>query len=487
MKKKISTIIEITDHHIKLLQAQILRGKTCLVTCDVETIESYTEDHLSKHLKKIAFRHYIQPNKLTLILPRKLVILKQIRIPSANEEEIDKMISLQLVNQIPYPIEDVVYDYYILNKEDTGYTTIMIVLAHKAVIDRYLDLLRKLDIHLNKLTISSLGILQLCHFLKKPIGLDSSKSILLVNIDAGHSELCFSYRGKLYFSRSIEYGTKDLNQGGINNFIKQIRLTLHTYQEEGLGIEIEQFCILSEFNEAELLKQAIQNEFNMPCEILSYGKDIPATKQLKFFNSDEYKKLSLSVGLGFLFMPEDKMLNFIPQEVYDTKLKKIKKRQVITFFSLVLLILNLIVGVIGIDIFGKMSSLKSLEKQLSAIQEKAQQAQEFVQLIKAIESENKDQIIFSDIIYELTKIVPLEISLRLLDLDEKGTLNIQGYAKTSRSINVLQEQLVKSPLFHNIKRQFSTKRKIFNMQLTDFKINAQIKNVLEASNNGTPN
>jgi len=164
MKKNISTIIEITDYHVKLLQTQILRGKTHLITCDIEAIDSHTEEHLLKHLKKIAFRHYIQSNKLTLILPRKFVILKQIRVPSANDEEINKMIGLQLINQIPYPIEDVVYDHYILDKEETGYTTIMIVIAHKVVIDRYLDLLRKLGIHLNKLTFSSLGITRLYHF-----------------------------------------------------------------------------------------------------------------------------------------------------------------------------------------------------------------------------------------------------------------------------------------------------------------------------------
>jgi len=308
MKKNISTIIEITDYHIKLLQTQELRGKTWLVTCDIETIDSHTEEYLLKHLKKIAFRHYIQSNKLTLILPRKLVILKQIRIPSANEEEIDKMISLQLINQIPYPIEDVIYDHYILDKEETGYTTIMIVIAHKVVIDRYLELLRKLGIQLNKLTLSSLGITRLYHFLKKPKGFDAKKSLLLINIDTGHSELCFSYNNKLYFSRSIEYGSKDLNPTGAIGFVKEIQLTLHTYQEEGLGIEIESFCILSELNESEILRQEIQKEFNMPCEIISFSEDIVTKKLPRLFNNDEYKKLSLSVGLGFLFSHEDKMI-----------------------------------------------------------------------------------------------------------------------------------------------------------------------------------
>jgi len=447
MKKNISTVIEITDDHIKLLQTQVLRGNPQLMTCDIEPIDSHTEEHLFKLFKKIAFRHSIQTDKLTFILPRKLVILKQIGVPSVNEGEIDKMIGLQLVNQIPYPVQDVVYDYYILDKGETGYTTTMVIIVHKDVIDRYLTLFRRLDIHLNKLTFSSLGIVQLYYFLGKSKEMDVHKSFLLISVDAGHSELCFFRDKKLYFSRSIGYGAKDLSQAGITTFLNQIQLTLHTYREESFGAEIENFFIFSELNESELLKEMIEKEFKLPCEIVSYSEDIPTHKSFKLSGSKEHKNCSFSVGLGFLFAHQDKMLNFIPQEVYDTKLKKIKKRQMITFFSLLLTLLFLVVGVIGIDVFEKISIVRSLENQLNATQSKVRQAKDHVQLTEVFQTELDHRIVVSDIIYELNKLVPIEISLRSFDLSQQGVLNIKGYAKTSASLNNFQGRLVKSPLF----------------------------------------
>ena len=110
MAKNISTVIEITDYHIKLLQAQGAKGRARLITCDIEAIESHTEENLFKLFKRVVFRHYIQTDRLALVLPRKFVILKQLRIPSVNEAEIGKMVGLQLVNQIPYPVQDVVYE-----------------------------------------------------------------------------------------------------------------------------------------------------------------------------------------------------------------------------------------------------------------------------------------------------------------------------------------------------------------------------------------
>ena len=81
----------------------------------------------------------------------------------------------------------------------------------------------------------------------------------------------------------------------------------------------------------------------------------------------------------------------------------------------------------------------------------------------------------TDVIHELYKLTPKEISFSSLQLDEKGVLTIQGYAEASASVNSFQEKLVKSPLFTDVSLQYATKRKIFNMDVTDFKIMAQLK------------
>ena len=80
----------------------------------------------------------------------------------------------------------------------------------------------------------------------------------------------------------------------------------------------------------------------------------------------------------------------------------------------------------------------------------------------------------ADLINELTSIVPEEISFRSLYLDESGGFTIHGYAQSSSSVNDFQVNLVKSSFFQDVNRQFSTKRRIFNMDVTDFKITSTL-------------
>lgn len=76
------------------------------------------------------------------------------------------------------------------------------------------------------------------------------------------------------------------------------------------------------------------------------------------------------------------------------------------------------------------------------------------------------------LIHELNALMPQDVSLRLLHLEEGGRLSLQGYTVAGASISSFQASLVKSPLFKEVNLEYATKRKIFNMELTDFKITA---------------
>jgi len=74
----------------------------------------------------------------------------------------------------------------------------------------------------------------------------------------------------------------------------------------------------------------------------------------------------------------------------------------------------------------------------------------------------------------LPSLTPEDISFRTLSLDGQGNLVIQGYAKNNSDISDLQARMIRSPGFEDIDLKFSTKRRLANMPVMDFKIASKL-------------
>ena len=54
------------------------------------------------------------------------------------------MVSFEITKQIPYSADEVISDYKIIGSDAEGYSEIMLVVVHKAEVDRLNDLLQQL-------------------------------------------------------------------------------------------------------------------------------------------------------------------------------------------------------------------------------------------------------------------------------------------------------------------------------------------------------
>jgi len=140
MKKGISTVIEITNLHVKFYQFKNIRNERTMTSFDVKPIGDYTDEKIVEILIAMLRSKNIQAEELVFVVPRRLVILKQMRLPSKNEDEIKKMVELQLINKIPYSIEDISYHCTLLVEDSTDYSQVLVIIMHKEVSDRYLKI-----------------------------------------------------------------------------------------------------------------------------------------------------------------------------------------------------------------------------------------------------------------------------------------------------------------------------------------------------------
>lgn len=89
---------------------------------------------LADNLKEIWRKYKIQDRKVFIGIANQKVIAKEIKVPVVNDKEISSSIKYQIDDIIPIPRDNIIYDYYIVEKKK-DYSRIMLVGAMKSMIN----------------------------------------------------------------------------------------------------------------------------------------------------------------------------------------------------------------------------------------------------------------------------------------------------------------------------------------------------------------
>ncbi len=475
MAKNIFTSLEITDTGIRLFQARMVRQKRVLCACDVKPLQNFTDAEITEKLSEITALRDIQPQHLSVVIPRRLTILKQMRLPSQNDSEIRKMLDLQLVNQIPYVLEDVIYDFVILEKEPSGYVRVLVVIVHRQdVSEKFLKLCKDAGLQPERFVLSSLGIIQWLNYQQGKIPIPLHQAILVLNVDVDHTEICFCHNQNLLFSRSVNYGARDLATENMRGLIHQAELSLKNYHKENMGPAIKRIIVLSTLPEAAALKGQLEEMSLIPVDFYSPLNNILCQKNMSLGALKSQPGVSIAAGVGFLLSDGKKTPNLIPQEVRNIKQSKRRQVQWVQLTLLLVLTAGLVLAVPVIEFSRKVTHLNSLRRKSEAARPQLEQIKKRMDLVRVVQQELNKRVVLTDLIQELYRLAPPGISFQSLYLNERGKFIIHGYAGTSASVHNFQQNLVTSTLFKAVNLEFATKRKIFNMEVTDFQITSEV-------------
>lgn len=474
MAKNIKSILEITDAHVKFIQAKVFRSKVVVNACEIRAFAHFTDDEIVKLVSECVYTKNVPHESLIVVLPRRWAILKQISLPSHQEGEIDKMLRLQLVNQIPYPIEDVICGHSIIEKLPTGYAKALAVVVQKETAKKYLSLVSRSGIHAGKLYLSSNALLEWVLFQEQAKALDARLSLCVINIDFAGTEVCFLNDRKLYFSRQFQSGARDLNSDNLLSFYEQIELSFQAYKRDLAGPEPKKVIIIATLSETSLLKEKIEKEMKIPVDIYSGIENVMSQRATNLSSLKNQSGISLAIPLGFLLSELSKPANLTPQEIRDTKKSNQRRKELIKLALLMFLVLGVSLFGVGIKLYQKSVVVGALEAEAALTKDKISSAQKKVDFANQLDSDLKNRVFLPDVIAELYRLAPPTVSFRSIQLVERTQFSIQGYAELGAGVTEFHTKMLKSSVFKNVSLQFATKRRIFNSEVTDFKINCEL-------------
>lgn len=461
--EKSTTVIDISDNLLKVLA--VSNGKKGKAPCvlDCVKLQSEEEKAIAKEARALLSKHKILNSHFMINFPRHLVTVKNVRLPATNDFEIKNMAELQAIKYLPYSREEIVVSHKVLNITPDGYSDVMLVLAQKKSVDRYINIFKLAGVNIEKIGLSSEGILNWYIELAKSY----NGSVAIIDVDMYHTHIQIIRDGALFFSRSVPFDVCSA-ESNKNSLLREIKLSFGTYlKERNEGVS----AMLVSGGEAYAkgIGDFLAANITIPCEI------IPQADSLKVDTAgeqilDKIRDYSYAALFGLASSPASLAINLIPQDILTRKSEEITKKELIKSAILLLCIGAVIFAVLEKKMLEKDAYLQKLEAKLKTIEP------EITRLSKLKESNEiiSNQLIFQgsaiDIIKEIYRILPKDVSLTLMEFDDKDKILLRGAARELSSVFSFLPVLEKSMYFENAKMGYAAKRTFRQIEFADFEI-----------------
>ena len=473
MSKHIPTAIAMTDNCLKLVRARYVRGQGQMTALEVQHVNGDADAELLPALRELARLKAVKAGGAYLVLPRHLAILKVLRLPSQDERELRQMAEIQISSQTPYTMDEVEYDIRVISRDEEGYTKVLLIVIPKDVTERFIDLAEQARFTLAGITISSFGLLGWFRYQAGRNRLDAKSPLALCNIDLNHTEICFLEKQRLIFSRNVNVGLRELRSTP-DELIQQIALSIKYYESERMGGPLSRFVVVSGQSDLQEFIGQLEGQLQMPCESISPTDGVSLPRHLRDAVLEADAGLTLTAPMGIHFADPKQVVSLLPRSIRASKQNRILKRELIKLFLCVMLLYATALFVWSIRLSEKEKQVERLRSAVSELDPQIDEAKRKMRLIEYFDQYVDGRIFIPEVMGQLAKLVPEDISLNSLYLNERCVFTIQGYAQTREALNDFQARLVNEPMFRKVNLEFATSRRIFTMQVTDFKFTASL-------------
>jgi type IV pilus assembly protein PilM len=239
LKDKPLIALDIGTSSIKLIQLKRTRGKYELVNFGIIPIPSWaiTEDRIvepeivSEAIKNLVTSEKIKTKYVALAISGSSVVIKKIVVPLMSEAELAESIYGEVEQYIPYNIEEVNIDFYILpqEQEDTEEMQVIFVAVKNEQVLEYSDIIEKAGL---KPAVIDVDVFAIENSYEFNYGI-APGVVGLVDIGANITNINILEDGLTSFTRDLPFGGVHFNKA----IEQQLNVSSDEAEQIKLGVE----------------------------------------------------------------------------------------------------------------------------------------------------------------------------------------------------------------------------------------------------------
>lgn len=473
---KTVTGLEIGNRWLKIVRIDVGKAKNVVVDIIKENIERLSAEQIEGAVKRAL--PDTGSGLFFISIPRYFVTTRTLELPSTDPEEIKSMIDLQIGKQTPYSGEDVISNHQIIDIDGIeGYSRVALAIVHKDIVQRQLDILKKAGLKVDKIVLSSEGLLKWSETVYKKIPGD--KPYMLIDIDYNDSDFEIIFKGKPMFSKSVSVGSVNFESdrnGAVEKLNKEINHFVYDYQNTVINHDIGEIIVTGADSAVkELRNEGISGEIGGIVKECSQFDNMNVAEEVKRRVGTDMPGVSFAGCIGAISAYEGLEGNFLPREIILEKEVKKRARDIYTAGVLLMLIPLLVSGIFLERVYNKSFYLTELRNSLRESKDKTGELNEMIEKIGLIKKQINTKSVSLNLFFETYKAITPEIYLLSISFDGKDKLTLRGTSNIMSDVFRFVNRLEESKYFENVKTKYANVRKVNEgKEVVDFEITCRV-------------
>ena len=462
-------VLQVSPRAAKVLVATIAPFQVQRV--NASTLPEQTEDPVAA-LRALLDVQPLNARQVGLLFGREAFSLRTLELPSSHPKEIASMLELQLGKLTPYPRSDILFGWTTIGSFREGYTSVLLAIARKALIEGVLQLLKTkgvqpLWVGVSTEGLESWGALQPAP--KAPPG-PSTDLTALIDVDFASTDCAILSRGRLLFTHSIPLGADQLASSDqaklrwVGELVRLPRILLH---EEIRG-RIGRGVITGVTRDMEPIVEQLTSQWGVSVEVvevLAAFAPTPAVTQ-----SVQTTRCSYAALAGVLGSGKPPRIDLIPPEARVTHDLQVRSKHLARFVvsSFVLLCL---VGLLYFERIWILSHyLTQVTQRVTVVEQVSRQIVQRQDTMRRIHAWMDPSHSALHVFNALAAAVDPSITITAVAYEEQQPVTIRGRAGTGTAAYAFFDRLKQQGGFANVQARSVTTKKGGDAAEADFEI-----------------
>jgi len=405
------------------------------------------------------------------VVPASAASAKNIEVPSNDPEEIKSIINLQASRHTPYSREEVLISYINLGLSASNNTRILLVIAHRDTVKERISILEKSGLDVEKVLFAPEAE---ARFYAKALNPKKDASACgIIDFSLNATTYIVIAKGTLLFVRHIPVGIKAIMEApdATAKLQDEIMKSMDAFNQEA-GKEAPNSYIVTTKHEAvgnilASLKDTLGIEFqvNAFVNLIKGSGDVRKKLQSDFADDSFLDVISPASSVS------KSEIDLMPDEMILKKNVERQSKEAIKTGLAAVIIMVLIIAMAMSKIYFKDTFLNHNLREQFAPQKAQVQALELqMNKVKLVRGYLETRMTSLDIIHQLYELTPTTIYLSSINMDEDGTVSIDGVSDTMPGVFDYVKSLNNTTLFVQAKAKSASIKKDNGKDVAAFEI-----------------
>jgi len=439
-------LLEVSADWIKLIEVSGGRGGVTLSRVHIESVDRETgiSDSLAAALKGGFSRLPVLS-----CIPRQLVNVRLLELPSTETVEIADMVELQVGRQTPYSLNEILSGYKVLGAIRQGtYTRVMLVIAQRSIVRERYYAIEAAGLSVERMTISSEGVLN--WFLYRTRTEAPEKVVALLDVDSFFTHMIVVQHRKVVFTKSLLWGAKQAAEG-LDAFVQRVKEAVQSCNEALRGVTIEAVTVSGAGIHIAGIEEAVGTALSVPCGKADCLDDVKLGKGCGKVRDERYATASLTALIGMALAPNLLDFDFMPDVVRLRELL-VRRSRIWSAMAALLLAAMVAASLYGMLAAGyRLNTRDRLKAEADGLRSRAVRVERMLEVIRATRERQDARFLPERLLPVIHRSLPEHVYLDTLNIDTgRKQITMSGTAPSRRDIRELIRLLEESPFFMGV-------------------------------------